>query len=351
MVVFFSDIEALNELLRNVTGEYSSVFVLCDDNTIRHCLPLINEVLPSGHKIIIIPSGEKNKNLDTCSLIWQELTDAAADRRSLLINLGGGVICDMGGFAASCYKRGIDFVNIPTTLLAMADASVGGKTGIDFNQYKNQIGLFSEPKETLICDGFLKTLDERQIRSGLAEIVKHYLIADEESFMQFAETDPSVYMHPGMAMIRRAVDIKSGIVALDPLEKNARKKLNFGHTIGHALESYTMASPQPLLHGEAIAFGMAIEVFIAAFQGLIDDKKAELVCYVLYSTFGLQPMPEEWATSIIDIAGQDKKNDKGIIKMALIDAIGSCQIDIAVHTEDIKKAILYFNKSINWYNR
>jgi 3-dehydroquinate synthase len=337
-------------MLSDLAEPYRAIFVLCDENTEKHCLPLIAKAL-TEHEVIRIKSGEKNKTLDTCASIWSDLTARSADRKTLLINLGGGVICDMGGFAASCYKRGIGFINIPTTLLAMADASVGGKTGIDFDNFKNQIGLFSEAKQVLICTEFLKTLDERQMRSGLAEIVKHYLIADELAFMDFAEDDKSKLLHPDIEIIKKAIAIKSAIVEADPHEKNIRKKLNFGHTIGHALEAYTLQTDAALLHGEAIAFGMAIETFISAFKQLINEKKAELVGYVLQSTFGLQALPEEWVEHIISLSLQDKKNENGIIKMALIDTIGSCTIDVEVSAEEIRMAMVYFNKSMDWYNK
>ena len=279
----------------------------------------------SHYHIITIRSGEASKNLKTCEHIWDELTSKLADRKALLINLGGGVISDMGGFAASCYKRGVDFVNIPTTLLAMADASVGGKTGIDFNGFKNQIGVFSEAKEVLICGEFLKTLDHRQLRSGLAEVVKHYLIADRAAFMSFTQTRR---VAPSIAVIQKAVEIKSSIVAQDPFEKNTRKKLNFGHTIGHALESYGLTTHEPLLHGEAVAYGMAVETY-------------------LETVFALRHLSIEATDAILSIVLQDKKNEAGVIKMALIDDIGSCKIDVEVSADDIKAAINYFNTSVS----
>ena len=339
MIHFFSDIAALNDKLNELTMSYSSVFILCDENTKKHCLPLI-EIKANT---IEIQSGEVNKNLRSCEYIWDELTSKFADRKSLLINLGGGVICDMGGFAASCYKRGIDFVNIPTTLLAMVDASVGGKTGIDFNGFKNQIGVFNEAKEVLICTEFLKTLDERQIKSGLAEVVKHYLIADKAVFMAFTQKGAATL---DIALIQKAVEIKSEIVALDPFEKNIRKKLNFGHTIGHALESHSLTSSEALLHGEAVAYGMAIEAYIAAFASLIDEEKAGFISHTLETVFDLKPLTDDTIVGIMHFVHQDKKNEKGIIKMALIDDIGSCKIDVEVDAEGIKAAIRYFNKTV-----
>ena len=342
MVVFFSDIAALNTSLADLVKPYTTVFVLSDENTEQHCLPKIKEAI-SGVHILTISSGEKNKNLHTCEHIWTELTDRVADRKSLLINLGGGVISDMGGFAASCYKRGIDFINIPTTLLAMVDASVGGKTGIDFHNFKNQIGVFSEAKEVLICNEFLKTQDERQIRSGLAEVAKHYLIADGPAFLDFSRTYGE---RIDIGLIKRAVEIKSNIVMQDPFEKNVRKKLNFGHTIGHALESYSLTTPEPLLHGEAIAYGMAVETYIAAFKSLIDEEKAGFVCHTLESVFALKPLSVNAIEAILRYTKQDKKNENGVVIMSLIDDVGSCQIDIKVSFDEMREAVTYFNKSV-----
>ena len=342
MVSFFSDIASLNSQLAILVGAYSAVFVLVDENTEKHCLPLIKPGLRT-FQTITINSGEKNKNLQSCEQIWDSLTEKEADRKALLINLGGGVTSDMGGFAASCYKRGIDFINVPTTLLAMSDASVGGKTGIDFQGFKNQIGLFSEAKEVLICNEFLKTLDDRQLRSGLAEVVKHYLIADGLSFLDFSR---NIGPSPDLESIKKAVAIKSEIVAEDPHEKNVRKKLNFGHTVGHALESYSLTTDAPLLHGEAVAYGMSIETYIAAFKSLIDEEKAGFICHTLRSAFNLNPLPENITSEILALVIQDKKNENGQIKMALINDIGSCQIDVEVSTEEIREAIGYSNKTL-----
>ena len=343
MVDFFSDIGALNAKLTELVKPYSSVFILCDENTEKHCLPHVGDSFSHYH-IITIRSGEEHKNLKTCEHVWGVLTSKLADRKSLLINLGGGVICDMGGFAASCYKRGVDFVNIPTTLLAMVDASIGGKTGIDFNGFKNQIGVFNEAKEVLICDEFLKTLDTRQLKSGIAEVVKHYLIADKTAFMTFTKTS---IVTPDIALIKKAIEIKSSIVAQDPFEKNIRKKLNFGHTIGHALESYGLTTDEPLLHGEAVAYGMAVETYLAAFTSLIDEEKAGFICHTLETVFALKHLSIEAIEAILALVLQDKKNESGIIKMALIDDIGSCKIDVEVNADDIGSALNYFNTSVS----
>ena len=230
------------------TNKYTQVFILVDENTLEHCLPLLPNF---DYQIIKIESGERNKNIETCQKIWQNLLNNNADRKALLINLGGGVISDMGGFCASTYKRGIDFINIPTTLLAMVDATIGGKTGIDFGFQKNMIGLFSLAKTVLIDATFLKTLNYRQIKSGKAEMLKHGLIANEQHFTQIISS-----AIPNLDLIKASIAIKQEIVSTDPFEKGIRKSLNFGHTLGHALEAYYLANNLDILHGEAIAQGM-----------------------------------------------------------------------------------------------
>ncbi|MBK7957891.1 MAG: 3-dehydroquinate synthase [Bacteroidetes bacterium] len=243
--------------------DYSKILVLVDEHIEANCLPLLFSKDSLIHfELIKIPSGEEHKTLDTCQLIWDQFNQHHVDRNAVLINLGGGVICDMGGFAASTYKRGIDFINIPTTILAMVDASYGGKTGINFNGIKNNIGVFKNAIETIIHPVFLQTLPFRELRSGWAEIIKHGLIADRD---YFARIEPiteltKITEAAWTEIIRTSIQIKSSIVDQDPEEKGIRKILNFGHTIGHAIESASLKTDQPLLHGEAIAIGMLLEI-------------------------------------------------------------------------------------------
>jgi 3-dehydroquinate synthase len=339
-IAFFSGIAELNSALSTLISPYSATFILCDEHTEKHCLPLISSAVPHAH-LITIQSGELHKNIDSCEQIWSRLTAKAADRRSLLINLGGGVITDMGGFAASCYKRGIDFINIPTTLLAMIDASVGGKTGIDFHGLKNQIGLFSEARSVLICPDFLHTLDQRQLRSGLAEIIKHYLIADGEAFKAF---DSKSDFH--IDLIKKAIDIKSKIVSEDPYEIGVRKILNFGHTIGHALEAQMLSTDTPLLHGEAIAIGMAIETLIAGQKKLLTQDEVSMIIGKLTQIFDLKSLSPNSFKNLLPLIMQDKKNNKGVVKMALIDGIGRCMMDVSVDDHEIALAIGEYNNRL-----
>ena len=223
-----------NSLSKLDISGYSKVAILVDENTKRDCLPKLPQF--ENPIIIEIKSGEENKNINTCNFIWEQLTAQHFDRNSLLINLGGGVIGDMGGFAASTYKRGIDFIQIPTTLLAMVDASVGGKLGVDFNGLKNQIGLFNNPESVLIFPEFLETLPENQLKSGFAEVVKHALISDKNLWEELTSTTFDKLNWE--AIILTSIQIKNNIILSDPFEKGNRKKLNFGHTFGHAVESY-----------------------------------------------------------------------------------------------------------------
>ena len=238
-------------------SSYNQLAVLVDENTKRCCLPVFLKATNIDAILIEIPSGEEHKNLENCQLIWNELSTHHFDRNSLLINLGGGVIGDMGGFAASTYKRGIDFIQIPTSLLAMADASIGGKLGIDFAYLKNQIGLFNNPKAVLINPFFLNSLPKNQLLSGFAEVVKHALITDKYFWKEIKKT-PLEKMN-WKSIIYQSLMIKNDIVTQDPLEKGERKKLNFGHTFGHAIESFYLEQGKPILHGEAISLGMILE--------------------------------------------------------------------------------------------
>jgi 3-dehydroquinate synthase len=310
---------------------YSKIAILVDENTKKHCLPILlasNPTLKKA-KLIGIRSGEINKNLDSCQIIWNELSQSHFDRNSLLICLGGGVVCDLGGFSASCFKRGIDFMHIPTTLLSMVDASVGGKTGVDFQSLKNQIGLFSNPTQVIICPKFLETLNQRQLKSGFAEVVKHALIADQKYWKLLVETD--IEKIDWQEIISRSVQIKNNIVVQDPFEKSLRKQLNFGHTIGHAIESHYLHSEQEILHGEAIALGMIIE----AKMSKISQEDCNKIEQFLTENMELPALPtfeeiEKWFI-------HDKKNSSGKIQFSLLISIGKCQENSNFKQTEIKK--------------
>ncbi len=320
---------------------YSSIFILVDENTHEHCLSYILYQISGLERaqIIEIPSGEENKVLDICYQIWYTLTENQADRKSLLINLGGGVIGDMGGFVASAYKRGIDFINIPTTLLAQVDASVGGKVAIDFEGMKNQVGLFSNPKGVFIDVNFLETLDERQIKSGIAEMLKHGLISDKQHWNNL-KTNP---LKNYRKFIADSIKIKNEIVLKDPKEINIRKQLNFGHTVGHAVETYFLTQTnEPLLHGEAIAIGMLCESILSKKVGLSDVEFDEIK-QTLISLYTFPPLPSEEFSVLISFMKNDKKNSDGNINFTLLSEIGSSVINQFVSEKKIEEALYQYN--------
>ncbi len=335
-VIFSSNFQNLNVF--RVDNEYSQIAVLVDPNTSTHCYPHIKNSLPPHH-LIEVPAGEDHKNLDTCKLIWQQLTELNLDRHSLLIILGGGVLGDMGGFCAATFKRGIDFIIVPTTLLAQVDASVGGKLGIDFQHFKNHIGIFCEPKATIIDPFFLKTLPERELRSGFAEVVKHCLISDD-ALWQTVRTK-KLHEQDWETLVWHSVQFKKSVTENDPKEKGLRKILNFGHTIGHALESYFLAEGNRIFHGEAIAMGMVMEAYIACQKKMLDETELKEITSYLIKIFEKQEMP--WGdTALIQLAKQDKKNKSNLILMALPEGIGKAKWDVAVSESELEKSFDYY---------
>lgn len=306
-----------NSLSKLEVSSYSKIAILLDENIKRDCLDKLPKI--ENSLIIEIPSGEENKNISTCIVIWEKLTQNQFDRNSLLINLGGGVIGDIGGFCASTYKRGIDFIQIPTTLLAMVDASVGGKVGLDFKDLKNQIGVFNNPKSVLINPEFLQTLPENELKSGFSEVVKHALIADKDLWNKINSVPfENLVMEE---IIATSVEIKNNIVLSDPLEKDERKKLNFGHTYGHAIESYYLEKGTPILHGEAVFIGMILEVELSSVS---EEIKQEIKNFIL-SNFSLPFTPKK--SDILSNLANDKKNKEGKINFSLLNKLGDGSID------------------------
>lgn len=324
---------------------YSRIAVLCDENTAKHCLPLIRSVLPSGTLLIQIPSGEECKTLSTCQRIWEFMTEAQLDRKALMINLGGGVIGDMGGFCASTYKRGIDFIQIPTTLLSQVDASVGGKLGIDFyssdgNVFKNHIGVFRVPKTVLIDTAFLETLDPRETRSGFAEIIKHCLIADEK---KWNEVRSKAYTEQDWTdLVQHSVEIKKLVVEEDPEEKGLRKILNFGHTLGHAVESYFLNTKKKLLHGEAIAVGMICETYLAMKLGYIQPETLGEISQYILSVYGKAEISDKDIKKIVPLTRQDKKNENDTVLFSLLEKAGKANFNIALEDEQMEDGLHYY---------
>lgn len=343
-IVIGDIIESLKQYLE--PREYSQILVIVDPNTDLHCFPKIAPLLSNyTTKKISIPSGEIHKTIQTCQSIWHQIMDSEADRKALVINLGGGVIGDMGGFCASTYKRGIEFIQIPTTLLAQVDASIGGKLGIDFNQIKNSIGLFNNPGAVLIWPGFLATLPPRELRSGFAEVIKHALIQDASQWekLQAIEDLSSVdwveYLVPSL-------QIKQRIVEEDPFEKGIRKALNFGHTIGHAIESVFLETDTPLLHGEAIAIGMICEAYLSTqLTGLPQNQLAIITQYInrIFATVQLDAAQYE---TFIKLMKNDKKNRGKEINFTLLTKIGACQINQSCAEEMIVKSFDYYGQQL-----
>ncbi len=331
--------EALAALLQN--HAFSQLGVVVDENTEQHCYPLVQPLLPA-HTVGRIRSGERHKNLTTCTQLWDWMTEARFDRQALVLNLGGGVIGDMGGFCAATYKRGIRFVNLPTTLLSQVDASVGGKLGIDFRGYKNHIGLFQDPLRVIIHPKFLATLPAAELRSGFAEVVKHGLIADADYWRSVKETP--LAKQDWSAVIARSVQLKAEVVAQDFREGGVRKILNFGHTIGHAVESYYLETDTPLLHGEAVVVGMIAETYLSQkYTELPADQATEVVDFLL-NTYGYRPVPEAVIDPIVALARQDKKNTQSQIQCTLLEQIGAAAFDVPITAADIRAALGYYNQ-------
>lgn len=335
---------ALDDLERFLKERnYTKTAVIVDENTRQYCYNLLQPILPAEHLLIEIKSGEQNKTLETCSYIWQQMTDYQMDRKSLVINLGGGVIGDMGGFCATTYKRGIDFIQMPTTLLSQVDASVGGKLGIDFQQFKNHIGAFKIPNLVYIYIPFLQTLPARQLLSGYAEVIKHCLIADADKWATLQQSNyQNLDWHN---IVQHSVAVKAQVVDTDPHEHGLRKTLNFGHTIGHAIESYYLDdAKRSLFHGEAIAIGMMCEAHLAQQKSFISAKELQtMVDYIsrLYPTIDIKP---EEIADIAQLTMQDKKNEGGKIQCTLLEQVGKANFNQPITLEEVSGALEWYRK-------
>ena len=321
------------------SGNYSKVAFLLDTNTLNHCFNRISNSIDFQYEKILIDDGEENKNLETSKKVWDKLIEYKFDRKSILINLGGGVICDLGGFVASTFMRGIDFINIPTTLLSQVDASVGGKLGIDYKNIKNIIGVFKEPNKVIIDTNYLNTLSERELKSGYAEVIKHCLIRDKIMFdkiynLEWTDIDWDF-------IINHSIKIKSDIVKKDIKENGLRKILNFGHTIGHAIETTYLNKLDKFLHGEAIAIGMICEAYISNnFNKLRNDELEKITNYIR-KVFNLSKV--EYYDEIIKNAYFDKKNLSDKIRISSLKGIGNCEYDIVINEDIIIQSLDYYN--------
>ncbi|WP_288954120.1 3-dehydroquinate synthase [uncultured Prevotella sp.] len=325
--------------------EHDRIFVLVDETTNKLCWSLVKDYLClKDAQTIIIGATDRRKNLDTLVHVWESLQQGKATRHSLLINLGGGMVTDLGGFAASTYKRGINFINIPTTLLAMVDASVGGKTGINFGGLKNEIGVFNDAEFVLLDTNWLRTLDEENIRSGYAEMLKHGLIADDTMWAElinFNLAQPN--LHQLAFMLDKSVRIKERIVAEDPHEKGIRKALNLGHTFGHAFESWAMKR-QPVLHGYAVAFGLIAELYLATTQTDFPTERMRQTVNFIRAYYGSLPITCNDYPELTELMHHDKKNHGNEINVTLLGGIGDIRIDQTITEEDIKEALDFFRE-------
>ena len=305
-------------------SNFSNIAILVDENTKKYCLPIFLKDFQSriDPLIIEIKSGENNKSIKSCIKVWNNLIENSFDRQSLIVNLGGGVICDLGGFSAANYKRGISFINVPTSLLAMVDASYGGKVGVNINKLKNQIGYFKNPADVLVNPIYLNTLPNHEVICGFAEIIKHALISDIKYWKIIKDLDlVNVDNLEKDQIIERSIIIKNHIILEDPFEIGNRKKLNFGHTFGHAIESYYMEKSQPISHGHAILIGILLECELS---NMDIKEKLEIKNFIL-SKFKLPytPSTKELKRFLI----HDKKNIDGQINFSLLTEIGKCEIN------------------------
>ena len=334
------------ELAEAITEcEHDRIFVLVDETTNKLCWALVKDYLClKDAQTIVIGATDRRKNLDTLVHVWESLQQGKATRHSLLINLGGGMVTDLGGFAASTYKRGINFINIPTTLLAMVDASVGGKTGINFGGLKNEIGVFNDAEFVLLDTNWLRTLDEANIRSGYAEMLKHGLIADNTMWAElinFNLAQPD--LRQLASMLDKSVRIKERIVAEDPHEKGIRKALNLGHTFGHAFESWAMKR-QPVLHGYAVAFGLIAELYLATTRTDFPTERMRQTVNFIRAYYGSLPITCNDYPELIELMHHDKKNRGNEINVTLLGDIGDIRIDQTITEEDIKEALDFFRE-------
>ncbi|MCO5249060.1 MAG: 3-dehydroquinate synthase [Chitinophagales bacterium] len=341
-IIFDESLTYLSAFLKE--KKYSQILILADSHTAKLCYPKLLELLPELKSAILIetPDGESNKNLDACQEIWAKMLKAHADRKAVLINLGGGVIGDMGGFSAACYKRGIDFIQVPTTVLSQVDSSIGGKLGVDFKYGKNLIGVFKNPVLVLMSTVWLETLDKRQIVNGFAEIFKHALI---QSPIQWKILSEATELPPTdfEQVLYDSLLVKKQVVETDPYEKGWRKILNFGHTIGHAIEANSLQKDEnPLFHGEAIAVGMIMEAYIGTLTSGFPQKDLEEIVKVLTLHYGHYNIPEGSESTIWEAMLLDKKNQNRQILAVVLKAIGQPDIDVEITKELFQKAFNYY---------
>ena len=321
--------------------KYDRIFLLDDTVTHVHCLPLLSAwVEERGVEVLTMEAGDVAKNLDTLSSIWQHLTEKGASRHSLLINLGGGVVTDLGGFAAATFKRGIDFINIPTTLLSMVDAAVGGKTGINFAGLKNEIGAFRSAVDVIVDTTFLRTLDNENICSGYAEMLKHALLHNAEMWAEHLEQDLQHPDYEALArLVQQSIEVKERIVGEDPHEKGLRKALNLGHTFGHAFESLALSQGRPVLHGYAVAWGIVCELYLSSVLLGFPSAHFHPTVRFVRETYGQFSFTCKDYDRLLDYIRHDKKNVGGQTNFTLLAGIGQIRLDCHANRDLICEAL------------
>jgi 3-dehydroquinate synthase len=320
------------------------LFVITDANTYTYCLPQINTLIQQNNTFVLtIGQGEENKTLETVKSIWEFLQANRCERDSLIINLGGGLLLDIGGFAAATYQRGVKFVHIPTTLLSMVDASIGGKLGFNFNSIKNQVGLFTVPGYVLINPGFLETLNKRQLFAGWAEMIKHSLIDSDNHANKILKQNPlQIEDTEWEQLIHESLKVKNYYVTNDPYETGLRKVLNFGHTSGHAFESLSIEKNEPLLHGEAVANGIICELFLSSYLLNLPWKKTEEIIQVIAESYRCIEINEQDMERMIQIMQYDKKNKDDAINFTLLEQIGQPITDQYISEQVIRESLEYY---------
>ena len=331
--------EALSELLTGMQA--NRVFVLTDENTRREVLPRLSEnAFVKDAAIIEIPAGDMNKNLDSLSHVWQELQKGGATRRSVMVNLGGGVVTDLGGFAAATFKRGMRFINVPTTLLSAVDAAVGGKTGVNFNGLKNEIGIFCEAQAVIISTSFFRTLPEHEVKSGYAEMLKHGLLSDEKTYKKLLAYDFGCSDGDELlSLLQESVEVKRRIVEQDPFEKGLRRALNLGHTIGHAFESFAMRRDRPVSHGYAVAWGLVVEAVLSKLVKGMDSEILYGLADYVYRHYGVFPITCDDYDELLELMRHDKKSESGEYNFTLIRRAGDVEVDCHLPEAEIRTAL------------
>ncbi len=317
--------------------------IIVDENTHDCCLEYLLTAFPSleDAEIMLLPTGEENKALEVCYQVWSAMLDYHINRNDLVINLGGGVVTDLGGFIASVYKRGIDFIHIPTSLMGMVDAAIGGKNGVDLNGLKNIIGTITQPKAIFVDAGFLETLPPEEIFNGYAEMLKHALILDSSYWNQLKSLNSEEELIQIQHVIR-SIELKKQVVEADPTEKGLRKLLNFGHSLGHALESYFL-SKKPIAHGHAVALGMIGESYISYKRGVLSQEAYREIEQCVIRIFPMLEIPEEAVETLIELMRNDKKNERNVLNFVLLKEIGKAQVNAEILPSEVGEALLHLS--------